>query len=131
LDKYFRPPSLKQDQLRSTSSSGSFVRRTAFSASHVFLIRDDSGKARLNTSYFLGVLTAAAIHTASHPYWAQSASATFNDFGSTVGGDAGINVFHEFEPGIRQIVQGRAPRFVSKIQERLTHSTRNAAAPTR
>jgi hypothetical protein len=121
LDRYLRPPPLKQDQLHSLSAgSGSFVNRSCYAASRIFITRDDSGKARMNTLYFLGVLTAAALHTASRPYWAQSASATFNEFGSTIGGNAGVNVFHEFEPGIRQMVKGHIPRFVSRVEERIT-----------
>ena len=127
LDKYLHPLLLKQDQSHSPSTSGSFIGRTYSAASHIFITRDDSGKGRLNTSYILGVLTSAALHTASRPYWAQSTSATFNDFGSTIGGNAGINVFHEFEPGIRQIVKGHVPKFLSRIQERITqdHTTRD------
>lgn len=133
LDKYLHSPSPKHDQPQSLSTGGSFVSRTCYSASRVFFTRDDSGKARLNTSYFLEVLTSAAIHTASRPYWARSTSATFDDFGSSIGGDAGINVFHEFEPGIRQIVRGHIPRFVSRIQLRLTQgrTQRDASTPAR
>ncbi|HSZ62233.1 MAG TPA: hypothetical protein VK828_10570 [Terriglobales bacterium] len=50
----------------------------------------------------------------------QSTSATFNDFGSTIGGDAGMNVFHEFAPGIQQIVNAHTPKFVSSIEERFS-----------
>src|SRR5712692_1802688 len=50
----------------------------------------------------LGALTSVAIATAYRPYWARSTSATFRTFGSTIGSDAGINLFHEFGPGIRQ-----------------------------
>jgi hypothetical protein len=42
-------------------------------------------------------------------------------FASTIGSDAGINLLHEFGPGIRQIVKRRAPKFVSKIEERMTN----------
>ena len=87
----------------------------------IFVTRDDSGKRRLNASYFLGVLSLVAVHSARRPYWARSASAPFNDFGSTIGNDAGINLFHEFEPGIRQMVKAHAPKFVSSIEERITH----------
>src|SRR5579864_9273843 len=89
-------------------------------ASRIFITCDDFGKGRLNTSYFLGVLTSVAIHTAYRPYWARSASATFNNFGSTIGSDAGMNVFHEFEPVMRQMVKGHAPRFVLRIEERIS-----------
>ena len=95
--------------------------RATYAASRIFITRDDSGKGRLNTSYFLGALTSVAVQTAYRPYWARSSSATFNNFGSTIGSDAGINLFHEFGPGIRQIVKGHAPKFVSRIEERITH----------
>jgi hypothetical protein len=67
------------------------------------------------------VLTSVAIATAYRPYWTRSTSATFKTFGSTIGSDAGINLLHEFGPGIRQMVKGRAPKFVSRIEERITN----------
>ncbi|MFZ0860125.1 MAG: hypothetical protein WCA27_06235 [Candidatus Sulfotelmatobacter sp.] len=89
-------------------------------ASRIFITRDDSGIRRLNTSYFLGVLSSVAAHNASRPYWMRSNAAPFNDFGSTIGNDARINLFHEFGPGIRQMVKGHAPRFVLRIEERIS-----------
>jgi hypothetical protein len=38
-----------------------------------------------------------------------------------MGSDAGMNVFHEFGPGIRQVLQGHTPKFVSRIEARITH----------
>jgi len=119
--KYVYPSLLKQNLRYHPSNSGSFMGRVTYAASRVFIRRDDSGKGRLNTSYFLAVLTSVAIHTAYRPYWARSASATFNNFGSTIGSDAGINLFHEFEPGMRQVVKDHAPKFVSRIEERITN----------
>jgi hypothetical protein len=103
------------------STSNSFMGRATYAASRIFITRDGSGKGRLNTSYFLGVLTSVASDTAYRPYWARSTSATFSNFGSTMGSDAGMNVFHEFGPGIRQMLQGHAPKFVSRIEARITH----------
>ncbi|MGA8619117.1 MAG: hypothetical protein WB660_11445 [Candidatus Sulfotelmatobacter sp.] len=65
-------------------------------------------------------LTSVAVHTAYRPYWARSPSATFSNFGSTIGSDAGVNLFHEFGPGIQHLVKGHTPKFVSKIEERIT-----------
>jgi hypothetical protein len=121
FDKYLYPSLLKQDLRYHPSISGSFMGRATYAASRIFITRDDSGKGRLNTSYFLGVLTSVAIDTAYRPYWARSTSATFNNFGSTIGSDAGINLLHEFGPGIRQMMKGHAPKFVSRIEERITH----------
>ena len=121
LGKYLYPPLLKLDTRNNASTSDSFMGRASYAASRMFVTRDDSGKARLNTLYFLGVLSAVAMHAAYRPYGARSTSETFNNFGSTIGGDAGINVFHEFRPGIRQMVKGLTPKFVSRIESRITH----------
>ncbi len=72
-------------------------------------------------------MASVANHTAYRPYWTRSTSATFNDFGSTIGSDAGMNVFHEFGPGIRQMVKGLTPKFVSRIEERITHDQTRVA----
>jgi hypothetical protein len=118
--KYLYPPLVKRRLLYHPSTSNTFTGRSIYAASHIFVTRDDSGKRRLNASYFLGVLSLVAVHSARRPYWARSASAPFNDFGSTIGNDAGINLFHEFEPGIRQMVKGHTPKFAFKIEERIT-----------
>jgi hypothetical protein len=119
--KYLYPALLKQDPRYHPSSSQSFFGRATYAASRVLITRNDSGKTTLNTSYFLGVLTSVAITTAYRPYWRRSTSETFKTFGSTIGSDAGINILHEFAPGMRQIVKRRAPKFVSRIEERITN----------
>jgi hypothetical protein len=116
-DRY--PPLLNLHYLPSTSSS--FMGRATDAAARIFVTRDNFGKRRLNTSYFLGVLTSVASATAYRPYWARSSSQTFNNLGSTIGSDAGINLLHEFGPGMRQIVRGLTPKFVSRIEECITH----------
>jgi hypothetical protein len=121
FNKYLYPALLKQDPRYHPSSNRSFFGRVTYAASRVLFTRNDSGKTTLNTSYFLGVLTSVAISTAYHPYWTRSTSATFKTFGSTIGSDAGINVLHEFAPDIRQMVKGHAPKFVSRIEERITN----------
>ena len=115
LDKYLYPSLRKRNLRYHPSTSGSFMGRASDAASRIFISRDDSGKGRLNTSYFLGVLSSVAIHTAYRPYWTRSTSSTFNNFGSTIGSDAGLNLFHEFQPGIMLMVKGHTPKFVSRI----------------
>jgi hypothetical protein len=122
LGKYLYPPLLEQDTHYYASTSDSFMGRASYAASRMFVTRDNSGKGRLNTSYFFGVLASVAIHVANRPYRARSTSETFNNFGSTIGGNAGINVFHEFRPGILQMVKGLTPKFVSRIEDRITHN---------
>jgi hypothetical protein len=103
------------------SSSDSLFGRATDAATSIVLPRDENGDRHLNTSYLLRVLTAAAAHSAYRPYWRRSISQPFSDFGSTIGNDAGLNVFHEFEPGILQLVKTHQPRFVSKIGEHFLH----------
>lgn len=124
--KYLYPSLLKQDPRYYPSRSGGFLGRATYAASRIFVTRNDAGKRTLNTSYFLGVLTSVAIATAYRPYWTRSTSATFKTLGSTIGSDAGINLLHEFGPGIRQMVKGHTPKFVPRIEERIT----NEVVPT-
>src|SRR4029077_15821713 len=104
------------------SSSSSLMGRAMYAASGVFITRDEPRKGRLNSSYFLGVLSSVAVHAAYRPYWARSSGAPFGDFGSTIGNDAGMNLFHEFRPGLEQLMKNHAPRFVSRIEERIGHN---------
>jgi hypothetical protein len=117
FDKYLYPSVLGVGRRYQPSTSVSLMGRTSYAASRIFVTRDGSGKARLNTPYLLGLLASVAVHSTSHRNLARSTLATFNSFGSTVGSDAGINVFHEFEPGIRQIIKGHTPKFVSRVED--------------
>ena len=121
VDKYLNPSLLNQNLLYHPSTSSSFMGRATDSASRILITRDDSGKKRLNTSYLLGVLSSVAIHSAYRPYYARSPSAPFNDAGSTIGNGAGMNLFHEFGPGIQQMVKNHAPKFALRLGERITH----------
>jgi hypothetical protein len=116
------PPLLKPDPRYYASMSNSFMGRASYAASRIFVTRDDSGKGRLNTRYFLGVLSSVAMHAAYRPYWARSTSNTFNNFGSTIGSDAGSNLYHEFGPGFQQMVKGHLPKFLSRVEDRITHA---------
>jgi len=102
------------------STNDTFLGRVGEAASGIVLTRDDDGNRRLNTPYLLRALTASVAHSAYRPYWRRSATQPVSDFGSTVGSDAGMNVFHEFEPGILHLVKNHEPRFVSKIEGHLS-----------
>ena len=116
-------PSLisRQSAHYQASSNDKFVGRATDAASRLLVVRDEAGKRRLNASYFMDVLTSVAVHTASRPYWARSNSVStqISDFSSTVGSDAGMNLVHEFGPGIRQVVTNHMPQFVSRFEARI------------
>ncbi|MFZ0807268.1 MAG: hypothetical protein WAN03_13825 [Candidatus Sulfotelmatobacter sp.] len=103
------------------STGDSLVGRATYAASKVLLTQDDSGRSHPNTSYFVRVLASAVAHSASRPYWRRTLSQPFSDFGATIGNDAGMNVVHEFEPGILQAMKNHEPKFVSHIEEHFHH----------
>jgi hypothetical protein len=120
--KYLSPSSsLAYKGLQRSSTSDSLIGRASYAASSLVLTHDDEGNSRLNSSYLLKVLTSAVAHSAYRPYWKRHLSQPFSEFGATIGNDAGMNVFHEFEPGIVQLVKTHEPRFVSNIEEHFHH----------
>jgi hypothetical protein len=109
-------PTLPKRNLNDHPANDGLVYRATYAALRTLITRDDSGKARLNTSYLLRTLTSVAMDTASTPSWKRHVGSPFSDFGSTVGNDVGMNVFHEFEPGLEKMLKSHAPKFVSMGQ---------------
>jgi hypothetical protein len=118
LGKFLDPSKLNQASRYQPSSHDKLMERATDAASRVFVTRDESGRRMLNTPYFLRVLTSVAAGSASRRYRARSSSVPLSDFGSTIGSDAGMNLLHEFGPGIRQVLTSHMPGFVFRIQDR-------------
>lgn len=121
FSKHLYPTLLTRNVNYHPVTGESLMDRATYAASRTLVTRDESGKGRLNTGYLLRVLSSTALHTASVPYWRRTASALFSDFGSTIGNDAGMNILHEFEPGIGKLLKGHTPKFLSAIEERIGH----------
>jgi hypothetical protein len=119
LDRYLSPAAVKGSHSFHPATDGSLMHRATYAASSTLIKRDDSGKKRLNTSYLLSVLTSTVADTASRPYWRRSASQPFSDLGSTIGNDAGMNVFHQFEPALRALAKNHEPRFIAGIESKI------------
>jgi hypothetical protein len=117
--KYLYPSALKQGLTYRSASGESLMGRATSAASRTVVTRDVSGKGRLNTSYLLRTLTSVAKDAASTPYWRRSLTEPFSDFGSTVGNDAGMNLWREFGPGLGRLAKNHTPAFISKIEERI------------
>ncbi len=105
--------------------------RATDAASSMFVTRDESGNRHVNTAYFLRVLTSVAAGSASRRYRARSSVAPLSDFGATIGNDAGMNLLHEFGPGLRQAVASHLPQFVFRIQDRVIREQGPKPAPHR
>jgi hypothetical protein len=114
-------PSLPKRNLNYHPANEGLVGRASYAASRTLITRDDFGKARLNTSYLLRTLTSVAKDTASTPYWRRHFADPFSDFGSTIGNDVGMNVLHEFEPGIVKLLKNHAPKFLTAMEEHSRH----------
>ena len=104
--EYLYPSSpTRQGTGGASESDASLMGRATHAASRMIITRDNSGKIRLNTPYLLRTLTYVAKDTASTPYWRRSPGEPVSDFGAAVGDDAGMNVLHEFAPGIQQLMK--------------------------
>ena len=115
-----------QSNSNHSSESQSLIGRAGYAAASVVVTHDEAGRTKLNTSSLLRVLTTTAAHSAAArsayvPYWRRPLTRPASDFGSTMGNDAGVNVFHEFKPGIMQLVKSHEPKFLSAIAERITN----------
>jgi hypothetical protein len=109
FDKYLCPSLQRQDPQYHPSTSDSFMGLASDAVSRLFITSDNSGKRKFNTSYLLVVLASAAVATnAYRPYRTQSVSGTFGNFGSTVGGDVGKNIFRQLWPRVHQILRGHS-----------------------
>jgi hypothetical protein len=117
--KYLSPSSLKQSRNHSASDA-SLMSRATYAAARTVVTRNESGKGRLNTSYLLRTLSSVAKDAASTPYWRRHLAAPFSDFGSTVGNDTGMNLWHEFAPNIEHLAKTHTPAFVSRMEERIS-----------
>lgn len=117
-------PAPGQSNSNHASEGKSLIHRATYAAGSALLTRDDAGTGRLNTSYLLRVLAVTAAHSAATrssytTYLRRQSSWPAGDFGSTIGNDAGMNVFHEFKPGILQLLKSHEPRFVYAIEDRI------------
>jgi hypothetical protein len=119
LAKYLSPSAQQQNPRYDASTSSSFLGRATFAASRFVITRNDAGERKLNGSSLLRVLSSVAFASAYRPYETRSSSTTFKTFGSTIGSGVGSNLVQEFGPGIRQMVKGLTPKFVSGIGQRL------------
>ncbi len=131
-------PSLgKQDLRYHPSTSDSFLGRASYAASRFFITRDDSGKRRFNASYLLRVLASSAAAASTtyrpvvtniyRPYRTHTVSATVGNFGSTLGDDAGRNIFHEFWPHLHQLLGGHSPQVLQRVEKRIAGNPMPAA----
>jgi hypothetical protein len=98
------PTLFRQDPRYFELGKGSFVHRTAYSVSRVFLTRSDSGKGQINFSEIVGAGVTAGISNAYHPAGDRTVRNTISVWGTQMGWDAVAFMVKEFWPDIRRKV---------------------------
>jgi len=97
------PSLLRQDPRFFQEGNGSFVHRTGYAISRIFITRTDSGKEQFNYSEVMGSAASAAISTYSyHPSGDRTVTNTASVWGSLIGYDTLTIVAKEFWPDIRR-----------------------------
>lgn len=104
------PSVLRQDPRFFQSGKGSFIHRTGYAVSRVFLTRGDNGHTQFNFSEIMGSASSAAISTYSyHPSGDRTLSNTASVWGSEMGYDTITFVVKEFWPDIRRKIHKSKP----------------------
>jgi hypothetical protein len=127
FSSYLFPKLFNQDPRYHPASTEKTMGRAVYAASRVLITRKDDGSKTLNTSYLLGTLLTSSLANAYRPYWARTASNTFSDVGSTIGGDAGFNVFREFWPQVSKTLSSHTPKSFKKIGEKFSGDDKREA----
>ncbi len=97
------PSLLRQDPRYFQSGKGSFMHRTGYSISRIFLTRGDNGRQQFNYSEIFGSALSAGISTYSyHPHEDRTLPNTLSVWGTQVGYDTITVVVKEFWPDIRR-----------------------------
>jgi hypothetical protein len=97
------PVVLQQDPRFYQSGQGSFMHRTEYALSRIFVTRGDSGKTQFNYSEIAGSAASAFISTYSyHPQGDRNVPNTMSVWGTQVGYDTVTIVVKEFWPDIRR-----------------------------
>lgn len=96
------------------SDSPGMLGRTTHAISRVLLARDGDGRSQANAAYLFGAIVTSVLSTAYQPYVRHDPTEVLGNFGSTVGGAAGINLFHEFWPQLKQRLSSRVPHALQR-----------------
>ena len=106
-------PMHTQQHSESSDSEGTFSRATR-AVSRVLLAHDSQGRTQANSAYLLGAMAASFFDTARQPYNHHAPTDVLGNFGSTVGGAAGMNLFNEFWPQLKKGLSSRIPRALQR-----------------
>jgi len=103
------PSLLHQDPRYYQLGKGSFVHRSEYAVSRIFVTRSDSRKREFNTSEIAGNLVAAGISNIYHPAEDRTIANTLSVWGTDIMWDTVANVAKEFWPDIRTRLTHKRP----------------------
>jgi len=110
LSNFVLPCLFSQDPRYFRKGTGTFKGRLGYSISRIFMTRTDAGGGAVNWSRIFGSLGSGAISNAYHPVEHRGAWLTFVNAGWAALTEAGLNVFREFWPDVRNGAQTVVPR---------------------
>lgn len=115
LGRFVFPALLNQDPRYHPSQSDRLIGRTTYAATRVLVTRSDQGKTVINTSYLLGALVSSMVASSYRARGHRGPGDTAVDFGTTVGGDVGMNLVREFWPQLRTKLKPITPKPFRKL----------------
>jgi hypothetical protein len=99
------PTLFREDPRYFQMGKGSFLRRTGYSVSRIFVIRTDAGNSTFNFSEILGSATAASIGSTYRSGDERTVGDIASDWGTLIGWDTVSNLMKEFWPDIHRKFQ--------------------------
>lgn len=105
------PALLHQDPRYYRKGSGKFIDRVLYSASRVFIIRNDAGKNVTNYSQLIGYAGASALTMTYYPAVSATWHNTAESYGVSLAVSALGNQLHEFGPDLLRSTYNRFHRY--------------------
>ncbi len=102
FQRFLLPTLFRQDPRSYRRPDLPTMQRVGYAMSRVVLTRQDNGANGINVSYLAGGFLASALSNAYYPFHERGFGNTVQRFASGILSDAGLNVWHEFWPGIRR-----------------------------
>lgn len=116
---FLLPTLLKQDPRYFPLRQGSFSHRAWYSASRIFIARNDRGEATFNFSEIGGAALSKALSNAYYPDNHRGGWATATNILGMLQGDATSNELREFWPDITRAVRKHCPKSLQAMGRRL------------
>jgi hypothetical protein len=120
--KFLFPTLLNQDPRYLPKRNGSFLGRSWYAATRVFVIRKDDGTSTFNSSEILAIAFSKALSNAYYPEYDRTWSHTSASILGAIQGDASGYLLNEFTPELKRIFHRHEPKQIRNLSRRLPGS---------